>query len=31
MRNYGIQTPLATIVAHLAYRAIVGGFVSLAG
>lgn len=31
MRNYGVQTPLVTIVAHLAYGAIVGGFVSLAG
>jgi hypothetical protein len=29
--NYGRQTPLATIVAHVAYGAIVGGFVSLAG
>jgi hypothetical protein len=28
--NYGRQTPLATIVAHIAYGAIVGGFVSLA-
>ena len=28
--NYGRQTPLATIVAHVAYGAIVGGFVSLA-
>ena len=30
LRNYGRQTPLATIVAHVAYGAIVGGFVSLA-
>lgn len=30
MRNYGLQTPLVTIVAHIAYGAIVGGFVSLA-
>jgi hypothetical protein len=29
--NYGRQTPVVTIVAHLAYGAIVGGFVSLAG
>jgi hypothetical protein len=29
--NYGRQTPLATLVAHVAYGAIVGGFVSLAG
>jgi hypothetical protein len=29
--NYGRQTPLATILAHVAYGAIVGGFVSLAG
>jgi hypothetical protein len=29
--NYGRQTPVATIVAHVAYGAIVGGFVSLAG
>ena len=28
--NYGRQTPVATIVAHVAYGAIVGGFVSLA-
>jgi hypothetical protein len=30
MLNYGHRTPLATIVAHLAYGTIVGGFVSLA-
>jgi hypothetical protein len=29
--NYGRQTPLATIIAHVAYGTIVGGFVSLAG
>jgi hypothetical protein len=29
--NYGVQTPVATIVAHVAYGAVVGGFVSLAG
>jgi hypothetical protein len=28
--NYGRETPVATIVAHVAYGAIVGGFVSLA-
>ena len=28
--NYGRQTPVATIVAHIAYGAIVGGFTSLA-
>jgi hypothetical protein len=27
--NYGSQTPLATIVAHVAFGAIVGGFTSL--
>jgi hypothetical protein len=29
--NYGKQTPTATILAHVAYGAIVGGFTSLAG
>jgi hypothetical protein len=29
--NYGRQTPLATIVSHVAYGAIVGGFAALAG
>jgi hypothetical protein len=29
--NYGVQTPTATIVAHIAYGALVGGFTSLAG
>jgi uncharacterized membrane protein YagU involved in acid resistance len=28
--NYGFQTPLATLLAHLAYGTIVGGFVALA-
>jgi hypothetical protein len=28
--NYGRRTPLVTIIAHIAYGAIVGGFVSLA-
>jgi len=30
MRNYGTRTPIATIAAHIAYGAIVGGFTSLA-
>jgi hypothetical protein len=30
MLNYGRRTPLATIVAHVAYGTIVGGFISLA-
>jgi hypothetical protein len=29
--NYGRQTPLVTVVAHIVYGAIVGGFVSLSG
>ena len=29
MRNYGRRTPIATVVAHIAYGAIVGGFASL--
>jgi hypothetical protein len=28
LRNYGRQTPLVTIVSHIAYGAIVGGFSS---
>jgi hypothetical protein len=31
MRNYGRGTPIAALLAHIAYGAIVGGFVSLAG
>jgi hypothetical protein len=31
MLNYGPQTPLVTIVAHVAYGALVGGFIQLAG
>jgi hypothetical protein len=31
MRNYGRRTPFATLVTHVAYGAIVGGFVSIAG
>ena len=30
MLNYGVQTPLVTLVAHIAYGALVGGFVALA-
>jgi hypothetical protein len=29
MLNYGPQTPIATIVAHVVYGAIVGGFTHL--
>ena len=29
MLNYGRRTPVASIVAHVTYGAIVGGFVSL--
>jgi hypothetical protein len=29
--NYGRRTPITTIISHLAYGAIVGGFASLAG
>ena len=31
MLNYGAQTPLVSLAAHIAYGALVGGFVSLAG
>jgi hypothetical protein len=31
LRNYGRGTPIATLLAHLAYGAIVGGFASMAG
>jgi hypothetical protein len=31
MRNYGSQTPLVSLAAHIAYGAVVGGFISLAG
>jgi hypothetical protein len=31
MRNYGLQTPLVTVAAHIAYGTLVGGFTSLAG
>jgi hypothetical protein len=29
--NYGVQTPVVTLVAHVAYGALVGGFTSIAG
>lgn len=31
LRNYGRGTPIVTLIAHLAYGAIVGGFASIAG
>jgi hypothetical protein len=31
MRNYGRGTPIATLLAHVAYGTIVGGFASIAG
>lgn len=31
LTNYGRSTPLVTVLAHIAYGAIVGGFVSLSG
>jgi hypothetical protein len=31
MRNYGRRTPIATLLTHVTYGAIVGGFVSMAG
>jgi hypothetical protein len=31
MLNYGARTPLVTVAGHIAYGAIVGGFVSLSG
>ena len=31
LRNYGRGTPTATLLAHVAYGAIVGGFASMAG
>ena len=31
MLNYGRGTPMATLLAHIAYGAIVGGFASIAG
>jgi ABC-type polysaccharide/polyol phosphate export permease len=29
--NYGVQTPVVTVIAHVAYGALVGGFTSVAG
>ena len=31
MLNYGLETPIANVVAHVAYGALVGGFTHLAG
>jgi hypothetical protein len=31
MRNYGRRTPIATLLTHIAYGTIVGGFVSIGG
>ena len=31
MLNYGVQTPVVTMLAHLGYGALVGGFTQLAG
>ena len=31
MLNYGARTPFVTVIGHIAYGAIVGGFVSLSG
>jgi hypothetical protein len=31
MLNYGARTPLVTLVGHIAYGSIVGGFISLSG
>lgn len=31
LRNYGRGTPIVTLLAHIAYGAIVGGFVSISG
>ena len=31
MRNYGSRTPIATLLTHVAYGTIVGGFASIAG
>jgi hypothetical protein len=31
MRNYGHGTPIATLLAHIAYGTIIGGFISIAG
>jgi hypothetical protein len=29
MRNYGIRTPLVSVLAHILYGSIVGGFLAL--
>jgi hypothetical protein len=31
LHNYGLATPVVTVLAHMAYGAIIGGFVHLAG
>jgi hypothetical protein len=31
MLNYGLQTPLVSLAAHITYGSLIGGFVSLAG
>ena len=31
LRNYGRATPTATLLAHVAYGALVGGFASISG
>lgn len=31
MLNYGMQTPLVSLVAHIAYGSVVGGFIALSG
>jgi hypothetical protein len=31
MLNYGVRTPLVSLAAHIAYGAVVGGFVALSG
>jgi hypothetical protein len=31
MRNYGTATPIVMLIAHVAYGAIVGGFISMSG
>lgn len=30
MRNYGLRTPLISLAAHIAYNAVVGGFIAMA-
>jgi hypothetical protein len=31
MLNYGRQTPLVSLAAHIAFGALVGGFISMSG